>query len=256
MTLSAKEVTVRRGGVGVMRDVSLTLQPGMLTAIVGPNGAGKSSMLAALAGLLPVEGEVLLDGRAMDAITGRERARQIGFLPQQAEVAWDVSVRTLVELGRLPWRSAPGRPARAGREQDDTAVAEAIAVMELGELADRPVSNLSGGERARAMMARVLAGQPQWILADEPLASLDLAHQQRLTEQLRAEAQKGRGVAVVMHDLAAAMNRADRVVVLDRGRIVADGRPEQALSQTYLREVWHVEAEWIGGAGRRALIVH
>lgn len=255
MTLRAADISVRRGAGPVVKDASLTLRPGELAAIVGPNGAGKSTLLAALGGLMPVEGLVLLDDRPLGELAHRERARSIGFLPQHAEVAWDVSVRTLVELGRLPWRAVPGRPARAAREQDEAAVNHALCVMELDDLADRPVSNLSGGERARAMMARVLAGQPRWILADEPLASLDLAHQQRLTAQLRAEAERGLGVAVVMHDLAAAMNKADRVIVIDRGRIVADSPPEQALTHTYLREVWHVEGEWIGERGQRALIV-
>jgi len=255
MTLRAQNISVRRGQGDVVKEASFTLEAGCLTAIVGPNGAGKSSLLAALAGLLPITGAALMGGREIAGIPARERARIIGFLPQQSDAAWDVSVQTLVELGRLPWRSAPGRPARASRDEDRAAVRQALGVMELEELAQRRVSHLSGGERARAMMARVLAGEPQWILADEPLASLDLAHQQRLTAQLREEAERGRGVVVVMHDLAAAMNHADRVIVIDRGRVVAHDRPEAALSATYLREVWQVEAHWTGEAGHRALIL-
>lgn len=260
MTLAARDMTVRRGGVAVARDVSLTLRPGELTMIVGPNGAGKSSLLGALAGLLPIEGSVALDGVELAVMPGRERARAIGLLPQQAEAAWDISVQTLVGLGRLPWRAVPGRPARAAQAANRAAVAQAMAVMELDDLATRPVTQLSGGEQARAAMARVLAGEPRWILADEPLASLDLAHQQRLLAQLRAEADggpngQGRGVVVVVHDLATAMNRADRVAVLDNGRVVADGAPDVALSEATVRAVWQVEARWTGGPGERALIV-
>ncbi|WP_066552689.1 ABC transporter ATP-binding protein [Croceicoccus bisphenolivorans] len=255
MMLSAENLTVRRGAAKVVTEASFALEPGRLTAIVGPNGAGKSSVLAALAGLLPASGKVMLDGRDITTIAPRERARTIGFLPQQAEAAWDVSVRTLVGLGRLPWRSVPGRPARADRQADESAIEHSLQVMELESLAERPVSHLSGGERARAMMARVLAGQPAWILADEPLASLDLAHQQRLMGQLRAETDAGRGIAVVVHDLATAMNRADRVIVLDRGRIVGNGVPDVALNETLVSEVWQVRVQWTGDSGHRALIV-
>lgn len=253
--LMAQDVTVRRGGRAVVQGTNLALRPGELTMIVGPNGAGKSSLLAALAGLLPVEGAVSLDGRDLAAMPSRERARAIGFLPQQAEAAWDISVATLVGLGRLAWRAVPGRPARAAQVANRVAVAEAMRVMDLADLAERPVSHLSGGEKARAAMARVLAGEPRWILADEPLASLDLSHQRRLLAQLCAEADAGRGVAVVVHDLATAMNRADRVVVVDRGSVVADGPPGEALDETIVREVWQVEARWTGDLGERALVV-
>lgn len=249
----ARDLTVRRGERAVVRDAEFALRPGELTAICGPNGAGKSSLLAALAGLLPREGEALLADRPIAAIPARERARAIGFLPQRAEAAWDVSVRTLVELGRLPWRSVPGRPARASGDMDRAAVDAAIAAMELEDLAARPISHLSGGERARAFMARVLAGEPDWILADEPLASLDLAHQQRLAACLAEQARQGRGVVVVMHDLAAAMNHADRVLVLDRGSVVGDGAPETTLTETLIAMVWQVEAHWLGEPGQRAL---
>ncbi|AKM09626.1 ABC transporter ATP-binding protein [Croceicoccus naphthovorans] len=254
--LAANDLSIRRGRRMVVEGATLAIEPGKLTAICGPNGAGKSSLLSALAGLLPEEsGTAELDGRAIAAIPPRERARTLGYLPQQADVAWDISVETLVGLGRLPWRSVPGRPAWATREADAAAVAEAIHAMELEQLAHRPVSQLSGGEKARAAMARVLAGDPRWMLADEPLASLDLAHQRRLIRQLRAEAERGRGVVVVLHDLAAAMNHADRVVVLDRGRIAADGPPDKALAPDLIARVWQVEVSWTGSPGERALIV-
>lgn len=251
--LLAHELTIRRGDRVVVREANFALRPGELTAICGPNGAGKSSLMAALAALLPHEGEVRLHDRLLSDIPARERARAIGFLPQRAEAAWDISVRTMVNLGRLPWRSIPGRPARASRDADAATVDAALVAMELEELADRPVSHLSGGERARAFMARVLAGEPEWILADEPLASLDLAHQQRLAACLADQARQGRGVVVVMHDLAAAMNHADRVLVLDRGRVVADGPPESALTETMIELVWQVRARWLGDRGSRAL---
>ena len=228
-------------------DVSAALQPGQITAIVGPNGAGKSSLLACLAGLLcPDAGSVLLDDAPLASLAPQTRAQAIGYLPQSPEVAWDVSVDTLVALGRLPWR--------AGAEADRAAIDAAVTTMELENLRRRPVSRLSGGERARTLMARVLAGQPRWILADEPLANLDLAHQQTLLGVLRVQAQAGTGVVMVMHGLAEAMNHADRVLVLCEGRLVADGPPETVLDAATIRRTWGIDTRWLGEPGGRALV--
>ncbi|MCB2068112.1 MAG: ABC transporter ATP-binding protein [Erythrobacter sp.] len=239
MTLEARNLSV----ADRLAQVSAMLQPGRITAICGPNGAGKSTLLAALAGLLaPSAGEVRLSGEPLAAIHPRQRARAMGYLPQAGEVAWDVAVASLVALGRLPHGDA-----------GQGAVARALAACDLEQFASRPVSTLSGGEKARALLARVLAGEPQWILADEPLAALDLAHQLALLRVLRAEAERGAGVVMVLHDLALAMNHADRVLVLDRGRVAADGDPAQALSEGLIAQVWGVEARWIGDLGTRAL---
>lgn len=228
--------------------VSLTLKQGEVTAICGPNGAGKSSLLAALAGILSLDsGEVRLYGDLLSELDRQDRARRVGFLPQQAELAWDLSVEVLAGLGRLPWN--------LGAAEDVRAVDRALADMQLEVLRERPLSRLSGGERARAMLARVLAGEPVWLLADEPLANLDLAHQLALLAHFRKLAGQGLGVALVLHDLAQAMNHADRVVVLDQGRIAADGPPEEALSADVIAKVWGVKARWLGEAGARALVV-
>lgn len=230
---------------GRLADVTATLQPGRITAICGPNGAGKSTLLAALAGLLaPDAGEVLLDGAALISLPARQRARSLGYLPQNGEVAWDVSVASLVALGRLPHGDA-----------GDEAIAGALSATDLTDFAQRPVSTLSGGEKARALLARVLAGEPRWILADEPLAALDLAHQLTIMRQMRAEAEAGRGVVIVLHDLAMAMNHADHVLVLEEGVLAAEGKTEAALGADVIRRVWGLEARWIGEAGARALVV-
>lgn len=229
---------------GRLGGVSAALEPGWITAICGPNGAGKSSLLECLAGLLvPGSGEALLDGEPLLALHPLERARAIGYLPQTGEVAWDVAVRSLVALGRLPHRDTRAEPVEA-----------ALAQLDLLGLADRPVSRLSGGERARVLLARVLAGEPRWILADEPLAALDLAHQLALLSHLRRAADAGTGVVLVLHDLALAMNHADRVLVLDRGRLVADGAPDHALSAEVIAQIWGVQACWLGEPGARALV--
>jgi iron complex transport system ATP-binding protein len=252
MTLAASGLTLP----GRLIDVTATLAPGEVTAIVGPNGAGKSTLLACLAGLIaPASGTTTLAGAPLAGLPPRQRARQIGYLPQTPEVAWDVTVATLVSLGRLPWQGGPLHRAHATPAEDAAAIAAALAAMDLAALAQRPLSRLSGGERARALAARVLAGQPRWLLADEPLANLDLAHAAALIARLHDQARAGTGVVLVLHDLAAAMNRADRVLVLEQGRLVADGPPEQVLTAARIAEVWQVPARWLGETGNRALAV-
>lgn len=240
MTLETRNLSIAER----LNDVSIALEPGKITAICGPNGAGKSTLLTALAGLVDAtSGEVLLDGEALGAIHPRKRAQAIGYLPQSGEVAWDVSVANLVRLGRLPHGDA-----------GKFAVASALAATAMSDFAHRPVSTLSGGEKARALLARVLAGEPRWVLADEPLAALDLAHQLALLKVLRAEADRGTGVVLVLHDLALAMNHADRVLVLDNGTLKANSTPEEALSLQIIEDVWGIKARWLGEPSNRALV--
>ncbi|BDI61448.1 ABC transporter ATP-binding protein [Qipengyuania nanhaisediminis] len=242
--LGCEDLSIMRGRRLVLDRVSVRLEPGAVTVIVGPNGAGKSTLLMALAGLLPpAAGRVGIDDRPLSDMKPRERAKRIGYLPQDAEIAWDVAVENLVALGRMPHRDAARAP-----------VERALAVMELEALRERPASRLSGGEKARVLLARVLAGEPAWICADEPLAALDLAHRASLIAHLSAEAARGTGVLIVMHDLASAMNHADRVLVLREGRLVADGAPRDALSEEVIANTWGMECEWIGLPGRHALV--
>jgi len=249
MKLAADTISLTRGGKLVLDRVSASLEPGQITAICGPNGAGKTSLLLSLAGLLePTVGSVTLGGEELKALPARTRAKVLGYLPQSADVAWDVAVENLVALGRLPHR-----------DRGEAEIEAAIAALSLEELRHRPVSRLSGGERARALLARVLAGTPQWILADEPLAALDLAHQLALIAHFKSCAASGRGVVIVIHDLALAMNHADRVLVLRAeeggGRLVADGAPEAALASQNIANGWGIDTEWLGEEGARALVM-
>lgn len=254
--LLSENLSIMRGDRLVVDKANVAIAPGSVTAICGPNGAGKSTLLAGLAGLTaPASGTVVLKGQGIARYAPRERARMLGYLAQDAEAAWNVDVATLVGLGRMPWRAVPGRPPRAAAEEDRIAINEAMTAMELDRLANRPLATLSGGERARAMIARVLAGRPAYILADEPFASLDIGHARELARLLREQALKGCGLAVVMHDLALAMNIADRVIVLDRGVVVADGPPEEALSAETIARVWHTQVTWLGAKGARALSI-
>ena len=232
-----------------LTDITTTLLPGEVTAICGPNGAGKSTLLSCLAGLLaPDGGEVRLGEEPLSLMPAAQRARRIGYLPQTPEIAWDVSVEALVALGRLPWKGVPAQDAQA-------AIDAAIAALDLQGLRERPASRLSGGERARALMARVLATRPEWILADEPLAALDLAHAARLADEFASQAGQGTGVVLVLHDLATAMNRADRVLVLNDGALVADGAPVDALASDVIERVWGFVGEWQeAGSGWLSLV--
>jgi len=240
MRLAAHDLSVAERLAGV----SLALTPGSITAICGPNGAGKSTLLEALAGLLPAdEGSVSLGDTDLLSLPAKERARLLGYLPQAHEIAWDVPVRSLVELGRMPHGDRRAEPVDA-----------ALAALDIAHLAQRRAQSLSGGETARVLLARVLAGEPRWILADEPLAALDIAHQLALLQHLRRAADAGAGVVLVLHDLAHAMNHADRVVVLDEGRVAADGACEDALDHRVIERVWKVPVRWIGEPGHRALV--
>lgn len=240
MTLAARDLCLQ----GRLHGVMATLRQGEVTAICGPNGAGKTSLLACMAGLLvPDAGDVILDGHSLATFSARDRARAIGYLPQTPELAWDLSVETLVSLGRLPWPDGAG----AG------AIDAALEAMDLVAMRQRPVSQLSGGERARALLARVLTGEPRWLLADEPLANLDLAHAARLMAALHDTARAGAGVVLVLHDLATAMNHADRLLVIDSGKLVADGPPDRVLEEDLIARVWGISVRWLGDPGSRAL---
>jgi iron complex transport system ATP-binding protein len=212
LTFAGVEVVL--GGRPVLTAIDAVLRPGRVTAILGPNGAGKSTLVKAAAGLVvPDRGHVRLDGSDVAAIDPRARARAIGYLPQEAVVHWNILAREVVALGRMPHVSTAA--------EDDAAIERALAETDTAHLADRPVGELSGGERARVLLARVLAGEPAWLLVDEPLASLDPAHQFDLLDRLRAVAAAGAGVVMVLHDLAHAARIADEVLVLDGGRLAA-----------------------------------
>jgi iron complex transport system ATP-binding protein len=245
-TLRAEHLSVRLGGRCVLADVTASFETGRVTAIIGPNGAGKSTFLACLADLRrPDSGTSWLGERQISAMPHRERAQRIAFLHQNPEVAWAIDVETLVGLGRIPYVGGRGLAAT-----DREAVARALAMASLNDLAARDVTTLSGGERARALIARALAGAPEWLLADEPLAGLDPGHQLDMADLLRAYAAGGRGVILTLHDLSLAARLADRVLVLADGRILADGRPAEALSPPVLAQAYEIEtrvAEGVAG---------
>lgn len=250
MALSITGLGVSRGARAVLSGIDLTLAPGRLTAILGPNGSGKSSLVKAVAGLLPREaGNVTLDGQDVAAMEPRARARAIGYLPQDGAVHWDLRADELVALGRLPHRS----PFAAPSEADRAAIAAAMAATGTQALAERGIDTLSGGERARVLLARALAGTPRWLLADEPLASLDPVHQIEILDQLRTIAAQGMGVVVVLHDLVHAARAADDVLLLREGRMLAFGPAAEVLTPDLLREAFGVEVLLVRDETGRAI---
>jgi iron complex transport system ATP-binding protein len=237
--IAAENIAVRLDGRTVLDGVSLTLAPGELVALVGPNGAGKSTLLRVLAGLTPPQaGRVTLDGVALNALAPRTRARRIAWLEQGARAAWGMTVREIAFLGRLPHGDAAAAP-----------VAAALAAVGLDHMADRRIDRLSGGEARRAMIARVLATAPDVMLLDEPCADLDPAQGFAVMRLLREEAAKGRAVVVILHDLALAARYADRMALLERGRLVADAEPDAVMDDALAGRVFGVRI----GAGPTVL---
>jgi iron complex transport system ATP-binding protein len=242
MGLTASDVPVALGGRTVLHGVSASFAPGRVTAVLGANGAGKSTLLRALAALVPARG-VALDGRDVAAMPARDRARAIGYLPQDAAVHWNMRVRDLVALGRLP-HGGGGKAA----------IDAALAATDTDWAADRPVRSLSGGERARVLLARVLAGEPAWLLADEPLASLDPLHQLRTLAMLRAAAERGMGVVAVLHDLTLAARVADDILLLKEGHVLAAGAAGEVLTEGNIAAAYGVRAAIVTHAGRPVIV--
>jgi iron complex transport system ATP-binding protein len=237
--LTAKGLGVRLAGRVVLNDVSLALSPGHLVALVGPNGAGKTTLLRALAGLIPSEGEIEIGGERLSSLPLRERAKRFGYLPQGHVVHWPLPARDIVALGRYPHGATdPGRLSA----KDAEAVLRAMQATDVMEFAERRVTELSGGERSRVALARVLAVEAPIVLADEPTASLDPRYQLDVMKNLRDVADAGVLVIVVTHDLGLAARFADTVLVMADGRLLAQAPPAEALSDRIMADVFRVEA--------------
>lgn len=208
--------------------VDLVLEPGELVGVIGPNGAGKSTLLSVLAGLQPLaQGVVTLDQQPLESLPARQRARQIGYLAQSGHSAWALQVEDIVAMGRLPWGDC-----------DAQAIAAAMCATGADALRGRRIDTLSGGEQARVWLARVLAGQPQLLLADEPVASLDLYYQRAVMQTLRGFATGNNAAVVALHDLGLAARYCDRLLLLAQGRLLAAGTPAQVLQEGLLQQVY------------------
>ncbi|MFP5487258.1 MAG: ABC transporter ATP-binding protein [Acidimicrobiia bacterium] len=237
--LEARSVAVGHGAGPVLSDASLLVAPGTTTAIVGANGSGKSTLLRALAGVAKAQqGHILLEGRPLDSCRPREVARRVAHLPQAPLVPAGMTVEELVALGRHPHRRLVG----AATASDSRAVEHAVDATGIGAFRRRQVAELSGGERQRVWVAVALAQEAPVLLLDEPTTFLDIRHQLELLELLADLANAGRAVLVVLHDLNQAAAFADQLLVLGRGRVLAQGPPADVLHSDVISEAFEVDA--------------
>jgi iron complex transport system ATP-binding protein len=229
--ISLEEVTVRLGGREVVRGVTADIEEGEWVALIGPNGAGKTSLLRAVAGLIPCSGSVSLHGTRLEELGRRERAQRLALVPQEPRTPPWLTVAEYVLMGRTPYL----RPLAREGEPDREAAARSLARLDLDELAERTLGTLSGGERQRVVVARALAQEASIVLLDEPTASLDIGHQQQALDLLDVlRDTEGLTLVAAMHDLTLAAQYADRVLLLDAGRLVADGAPADVLTEEAL----------------------
>lgn len=244
MSLRADRLDVGIGGRTLVRALDLECATGSFTVVIGPNGAGKSTLVRTLCGLRrPSGGRVDLDGQDLSTVQGKTRAQAISFVPQATVPTFPLTVREMVALGRLPHL----RPLAGLSQADRRAVDGALAQLELGGLADRRVDSLSGGERQRAVLARALATQAKTLVLDEPTTGLDVGHALDLLESLRDQAQDGRCIIVVLHELELARRYADQVVCLHGDGRTTTGPAAQVMQASVLDDLFRVRTRELAG---------
>ncbi|UZW54170.1 ABC transporter ATP-binding protein [Sphingobium sp. JS3065] len=251
VTIHAQGLSVRLGRHPAVNGIDLHLEPGQLVGVIGPNGAGKSTLIRAMLSLVKREsGSVLIDGAASARLTRREIARRIAYLPQGQTLHWPLAVERLVALGRMPHLGPLSRLSA----EDEALIDAALARADVLHLKGRVATELSGGERARVLLARALAVGAPALIADEPLAALDPGHQIDVMDLLKGEAKAGSLVVTVLHDLSMAARYCDRLVLMDRGSLVADGAPLDVLTEERLARVYGISAR-IDASGDWPLIL-
>ncbi|MBB4094228.1 ABC transporter ATP-binding protein [Ochrobactrum pecoris] len=238
-SLSVKNLSVSLGGKTALSDASFNIHGGEFIGLIGPNGAGKTTLLRAILGLVASRGEISLDGDDLRQTSASMKAQNLAYLPQDRDVAWPVSVEMLVSLGRSALK-----PVFASLSaQDEVLIETAMQRMDVARFRDRSATELSGGERARVLIARVLAQDTPVILADEPVAGLDPSHQLGLMQSFAELAQEGRTVVASLHELSLAAQHCTRLILLDKGHIVADGKPTEVLTPQLLHDVYGIRAK-------------
>lgn len=240
MKLETINLSVSKSGQDILRSVDVKVEAGKLIGLIGPNGAGKSTLLRVLAGLNePSSGAVKFDNTELSKLSLKERSQKIAYLPQDKNLHWNLTVKDLVALGRHPYR----RPFSPLSDADLDAVETAMSLMDISEWWNRSALKLSGGEFARVLMARALAQQPQILLADEPTAALDPAHQIRLLKLLRHSTKSGLGAVLALHDLSLAAQFCDELVMLVEGDVFMKGSAEEVLTKSALEQVYGISAD-------------
>ena len=238
-SLSIKNLSVTLGGKAVLSEASFDMHGGEFIGLIGPNGAGKTTLLRAILGLVRSSGEISLDTGDVRHMSASTKAQNLAYLPQERDVAWPVSVEMLVSLGRSALK-----PVFASMSaQDKMLIETAMQRMDVTRFRERSAIELSGGERARVLIARVLAQDTPVILADEPVAGLDPSHQLGLMESFAELAKEGRTVVASLHELSLAAQHCTRLILLDKGHIVADGEPTKVLTPQLLHDVYGIRAK-------------
>ncbi len=248
--LSATNINIRYDGHRIVHDANLALNAGELTILAGPNGAGKTTLARAMAGVSPFDGEILLNGVALSKLPARAKAKSVAYLPQGHQYHWPMSVADIVALGREPHADMFSRRTAA----DQTAIEAALKMTGVEHLAARTITTLSGGERARVALARALATAADVMIADEPIASVDQRNQLIMMDLLKSVARGGTAVLAIIHDLSLAMRFADRVALMQGGRIVANGTPQAVLTVERIADIFGVVVERVDTAHGPALI--
>lgn len=229
-----------RNSVPYLDGLDITVTAGAITGIIGPNGAGKTTLLKMLAGLMaPASGKIELDHKTLFEIPHSQRAMQIAYLEQHSFVHWPLTVRQLIALGRFPHRLSPANTPAI----DKRVIEDVIDQVGVGKLVDRRFNELSGGERARVIMARALAVQAKYLLVDEPIASLDLNFQVEVMNILTSQAKSGTGVCVILHDLNLAAAYCKSLYLLDEGRLVCQGPAAKVLTQEVIGSTFGIQAD-------------
>jgi iron complex transport system ATP-binding protein len=250
--LCAERLTFRYGRTPVVADLSFSLAAGEVLGVVGPNGAGKSTLIRLLTRIVnPDAGRVMVAGRELGSLSRLELARIAAVVPQAAELPDGFTAQELVAMGRTPhlgWLSQPSR-------RDDRVIEEAMRRTDTWRFRHRLAATLSGGERQRVVLARALAQEPKLLLLDEPTNHLDLSYQAELVALIRREAQGGLAALVVLHDLNLAIRACDRLLVLNKGCLVAEGPPAEVVTPALLRQVYGAAAEVLHPPGLGPVVV-
>ena len=239
MLLEARSVSLNMGSIQCLDQVDLQLRAGELIGLIGPNGAGKSSLLKTMSGLQKTtHGTVLLKGQNISSCSSSMRGKTIGYLEQNGDIHWPLQVKTLVEFGRFPRMSSWSNPG----EQDQHRVREALNRTDTWHLRERVATTLSGGEKCRVLLARVFAGEPEIVLADEPVAALDPAHQLMVMSSFRQFVDAGGAAIIALHDLSIAARYCSRLALLKGGRLIARDSPDKVLTEARLASVYGIKA--------------
>jgi len=251
LSLEISNLSFNYGSKDVLRDVSLKVDGGEVLALIGPNGSGKSTLLKCVVGVLkPLRGKIAVGGVDLSKLSERERARLVGYLPQYLPMVFPVTVFECILLGRLPsfW-TKPGK-------RDFEAVQRVLQSLNLTGFADKYIDEMSGGERQRVHIARVLAQEARVMLFDEPTANLDLKYQLDVMELIRkASREKEAATIIALHEVNLALKYADRVAVLNGGEMVCEGRPEEVITREMITRVYEVKADVVEYDGRPRVLL-